>query len=248
MGVHSTRERHGIHRCPLAKERVRQMCAEASRGNGESSNFHEYGLSRYEQLVKPLVSEERYSHIVRVALLAEEIAAANSFSRADTGRVVKAALLHDAARDLTGPELMELAPPECDLERRHPLSLHGRAAKVLAERWGVTDEVVLGAVEGHVFGVALTDRVGMALYVADVSEPGRGVNRPLRDLAKQDLEAAYRQAVITKINYLRRCGKEVHPAAYKTYLLVREGMQGEGGADHTAPADAGRNGAPEESL
>ena len=52
----------------------------------------------------------------------------------------------------------------------------------LAASWGVRDEEVLEAIEGHVYGVDPENGIGMALYVADVSEPGRGVNEEIRDL------------------------------------------------------------------
>ena len=87
----------------------------------------------------------------------------------------------------------------------------------MAEKWGVTDERVLNAITGHVFGVGLHDRVGMAVYVADVSEPGRGVNADIRELAICKLEMAYRRAVDTKVRYLQSLGKAVHPETLKVY-------------------------------
>src|SRR5680860_439408 len=151
--------------------------------------------------VRGLVSDERFQHIDRVAALATAIGEANGFSPDDLRRVALAALLHDAARDFSDDRLLELVAPENELDAEHPLVLHGRAARRLAEQWGVRDEVVLGAIEGHVFGVPLEDAVGMAVYVADVSEPGRGVNRELRELAMADLPTAYRAAVTTKVEY-----------------------------------------------
>lgn len=177
-------------------------------------------MPRLRRLVQEKVRAERYAHIERVAALAGEIAVANAFTPLQRCQVATAALLHDAARDCSSHELLELAPPRLDLEREHPLALHGRAARVLAERWGVQDEVVLNAVEGHVFGVPVTDLVGMAVYVADVCEPGRHVNDELREVAKRDLHAAYRDAVRTKVAYLQRSGKAIHPDTYRTYQAI----------------------------
>jgi predicted HD superfamily hydrolase involved in NAD metabolism len=133
--------------------------------------------------------------------LAQEIAEKNGL---DGERAHLAALLHDAARDLPEEELLSLAPPENEVERAHPLSLHGRAARRLAEGWGVEDEEVLEAIEGHVYGVDPQNGIGMALYIADIAEPGRGVNGEIRELALAGrLSEAYRLAVANKVNYLQ---------------------------------------------
>ncbi|MEX2502315.1 MAG: bis(5'-nucleosyl)-tetraphosphatase (symmetrical) YqeK [Trueperaceae bacterium] len=167
--------------------------------------------------VRDRVAPDRWRHIVRVADLAEAIARANGFREDEVRATALAGILHDAARDLPDERLLELAPPRTDAERGHPMMLHGRAARVLAEGWGVHDPRVLAAIEGHVAGVRPGDRVGMAVYVADVSEPGRGVNHDVRELAFRDLGAAYRKAVRSKVDYLRSCGKSVHPTTLEVH-------------------------------
>lgn len=170
--------------------------------------------------VEGMVSKERYEHIQRVARLAVAIARANGFPRPEAEAACLAALLHDAARDLPPEELFRLAPPENSLEEEQPLSVHGRAARVIAAAWGVDDLRVLEAIEGHVFGVGLDNRIGMAVYIADVCEPGRGVNDDIRELAMEDLTAAYEKAVGSKVRYLRSKGKSVHPATLEVYEQI----------------------------
>lgn len=177
----------------------------------------------FRRRVEQLVTPARFRHIERVAHLAESIAVGNRFDDGERAATVLAAVLHDSARDLPTDELFRLVPPSSQLERSHPLSLHGRAGRRLAEEWGVRDERVLVAVSGHVFGVGLHDRVGMAVYVADVSEPGRGVNEDIRELAICDLEGAYRKAVDSKVRYLRTTGKAVHPETLKVYDEIHNG-------------------------
>lgn len=212
------------------------MTGEGAAGNGHHALISQYGIERLAELVRSMVSAERYAHSVRVAELTAEIAEANQFTATERRQAVTAALLHDAARDLSPARLAELAPPRIELEVKHPLALHGRAARALASAWGVTDERVLAAAEGHVFGVPPTDRVGAALYVADVSEPGRGVNADLRALALSDLKTAYRQAVATKIAYLKRLGKAIHPATLATYQAVMAVSEGAEYGGLTPPA------------
>ncbi|MDZ7703074.1 MAG: bis(5'-nucleosyl)-tetraphosphatase (symmetrical) YqeK [Trueperaceae bacterium] len=177
-------------------------------------------IAPYCARVKQMVTPKRFEHIVRVAILAETIAIANDFSRGDLRATSLAAVLHDAARDLPPDEMFALAPPECPLEQQHPLSVHGRAARALAEGWGVSDERVLSAVEGHVFGVSHDNRVGMAVYIADVSEPGRGVNDDIRNLAMRNLFRAYQRALDSKVTYLRSKGKAVHPETLKIHQEI----------------------------
>ena len=177
-------------------------------------------IAPYCARVKEQVSARRFEHIVRVAILTETIAQANRFSESEVRAASLAATLHDVARDMSAAELFELAPPETDLERQHPMAVHGRAGRRVVESWGVTDERVLDAVEGHVFGVSHDNRIGMAVYIADVSEPGRGVNEDIRALAMKNLFWAYQRAVDSKVRYLRSKGKAVHPDTLKVYREI----------------------------
>lgn len=177
-------------------------------------------IAPYCDRVKERVSPKRFEHIVRVAILSETIAQVNRFSDSEVRAVSLAAILHDVARDLSADELFALAPPETDLERQHPLAVHGRAGRRIVEGWGITDERVLDAVEGHVFGVSHDNRIGMALYIADVSEPGRGVNDDIRALAMKNLFWAYQRAVDSKVRYLRAKGKAVHPDTLRVYREI----------------------------
>jgi predicted HD superfamily hydrolase involved in NAD metabolism len=174
-------------------------------------------IAPYCDRVRAVLSPYRFAHVMRVAELAETIARANGFEAQELRATCLAAILHDVARDLSDERLVALAPPDNDMERSNPIALHGRAGRVIAREWGVTDERVLGAIEGHVLGVRPGDRIGMAVYVADISEPGRDVNADIRELAMRDLARAYRRAVEAKVRYLRRCGKDVHPRTLKVH-------------------------------
>lgn len=174
-------------------------------------------IAPYCERVQAVLSRARFEHVLRVAELAESIALANDFDPGELRATILAAVLHDVAREESADALFALAPAENDLERRHPLAVHGRAGRAIAAAWGVTDERVLEAIEGHVFGPRPGDRVGMAVYVADVSEPGRGVNGDVRSLAMVNLERAYRRAVLAKVRYLRSRGKDIHPRTLQVH-------------------------------
>ncbi|WP_344983246.1 bis(5'-nucleosyl)-tetraphosphatase (symmetrical) YqeK, partial [Deinococcus rubellus] len=168
-----------------------------------------------------MVKTRRFDHVVRVATLAREIAVAN---RLDADRAYLAGILHDIARDLPDRELLRLAPPEVPIDAAHPLALHGRAARTLLERWGYLDPVVLQAVEDHTTGPRSGCPVAACVYVADVSEPGRGVNQNIRELAMVDLEGALALAISSKVHYLQARGIPVHPRTLDAY----RGLQARG--------------------
>lgn len=168
----------------------------------------------WEERVRLMVKPRRYEHVLRVAELAAQIARANGL---DDMRAYAAGVLHDIARDLPDHELLRLAPPECDIDAAHPLALHGRAARTLLERWGYQDQVVLDAVEDHTTGPRGGNPVSSCVYIADVSEPGRGVNADIRELALTDLTAALERAIVSKVTYLQGRGIQVHPRTLKAY-------------------------------
>ena len=171
-------------------------------------------LAGWEERVRLMVRPRRFEHVLRVAELACQIARANGL---DEARAYAAGLLHDIARDLPDAELLRLAPPECAIDAAHPLALHGRAARTLLERWGYRDSVVLEAVENHTTGPRGGNPVAACVYVADVSEPGRGVNEDIRELALRDLNAALNRAIVSKVTYLQGRGIQVHPRTLLAY-------------------------------
>ena len=203
--------------------------------------------------VRGNVKPARFEHIMRVAELAQAIAAANGL---DAARAHLAGVLHDLARDLPPEELLRLAPPENEMDAGHPMALHGRAARAILESLGFEDGEVLEAVEDHVTGPRGGNRIALAVYVADVSEPGRGVNDHIRELAFTDLEGAYAEALFCKVTYLEANDKPVHPRTRAAFERLRQERSlperpacdgllsraaGRGGADH--PAASERSGA-----
>lgn len=161
-----------------------------------------------------MVRPRRFEHVLRVADLAAQIAQAGGL---DDMRAYAAGILHDIARDLPDHELLRLAPPECGIDSAHPLALHGRAARTLLTRWGYNDEIVLEAVEDHTTGPRGGNAVAACVYIADVSEPGRGVNADIRELALHDLNAALERAIVSKVTYLQGKGIQVHPRTLRAY-------------------------------
>jgi predicted HD superfamily hydrolase involved in NAD metabolism len=176
-------------------------------------------LAFWPERVRPMVTSKRLEHILRVAELARAIAIANGLN---AHQAELAGVLHDLARDRNANELLELAPAETVLDAENPMALHGRAARTLLEQWGFEDQVVLEAVEDHVTGPRGGNLIALAVYIADVSEPGRGVNHDIRELALVDLERAYTAALCCKVKHLERVGKPVHPRTQAAYDALLE--------------------------
>lgn len=176
----------------------------------------------WQEQVRQRVTPKRYAHVQRVAQLAAQIARASGLNDRQVAQAYAAGILHDIARDLSGPELLRLAPPECELDELHPLALHGRAGRTLLEQGGYTDQVVLDAVEDHTTGPRGGRVVSACVYIADVSEPERGVNDDIRELALHDLAAALEQAVASKVTYLRSRGIPIHPRTLACFEALEE--------------------------
>ena len=168
----------------------------------------------YCERVRARLSAERYAHVMRVAELAERSRWPTVSTPATCAPRCLAAVLHDVAREEDVETLLRLAPPENDMERSHPMAVHGRAGRAMAQRLGRERRARAGRHRGaRRTGSRPGDRVGMAVYVADVSEPGRGVNDEIRELAMVQLERAFRRAVETKVRYLTQ-SREGRPSAY----------------------------------
>lgn len=193
-------------------------------------------LGAWEARVRLMVRPRRFEHVQRVATLAREIAVANGLSAEQIEQAYAAGILHDIARDLPDAELLRLAPPECDIDARHPLALHGRAARTLLDHWGYRDVTVLEAVEDHTTGPRGGNPVAACVYIADVSEPGRGVNDDIRELALRDLNAALSRAIVSKVTYLQGRGILVHPRTMTAYQALEPGDLTAGETGDQTPA------------
>lgn len=169
-------------------------------------------------VVQEALTSTRFAHVERVVETAAAIAKANDFTAEELGQLRLAALLHDIAREYSREELLARIPARNDIEAEHPLTLHGPVGALVARELGVHDETVLRAIEQHAFGAPLTDRVSIALYVADKTEPGRGILTDARELALAGkLEAAFCVAIASAIQYLKEQGKHIHPRTYEAF-------------------------------
>jgi len=178
-------------------------------------------LEAADALARDRLSEKRYGHTLRVAAVAEELARTHGL---DPDRARLAALLHDAAREIGGPEeFLRLATewniPVGEPERESPKLLHGPVAAELSRReLGVEDEDVLEAIRVHTVGRPGMGELALVLYVADKIEPARdypSVER-LRGLSGEDLREAAAESLRRAIAHNEERGRAIHPASRQT--------------------------------
>lgn len=182
-------------------------------------------LEGADAFVRARLSEKRYGHTLRVAATAEDLARAH---RLEPDRARLAALLHDAAREIGGPdEFLRLAGewnlPVGEPERESPKLLHGPVAAELARRdLGVEDADILEAIRVHTVGRPGMGPLALVLYVADKIEPAReypSVER-LRGLSREDLREAAAESLRRAIAHNEERGRSIHPASRQTLVWL----------------------------
>lgn len=170
---------------------------------------------------------ERYAHCVRVARLAERLAAAHGV---EPSRARLAGMLHDLARLWPKQKLLH----ECErrrldvdgFERRNPIVLHARVSAELArENFGVQDAEILEAIRLHTLGAPDMSPLCAIVFLADALEPGRSYahRAALEATAFVNLERALGGVLRSAADHVRRRGEELAPqtrAALERYASV----------------------------
>jgi predicted HD superfamily hydrolase involved in NAD metabolism len=189
-----------------------------------------YPTAAADVFARERLSAKRYGHTLRVADTAEALARVHGL---DPGRARLAALLHDAAREMSSDEFLDLAEdlelPVGEPERESPKLLHGPVAAGLARRdLGVEDEGVLAAIREHTTGRPAMAPLSLVLYVADKIEPARDYPsvENLRRLARRDLRAAAAESLRRSIAHNEERGRPTHPASIEALGWLEEAEEG----------------------
>lgn len=206
---------------------------------GRPAELHRSVLDRIEErglyfsaeraLLKKLVTPRRYEHSLSVAGLAVELAPALGVS---PQKAALAAIVHDCARDLGPRALARYALRRCPrapmlgtMLKEAPVLLHAWAGAALAaERFGVRDAEIAGAVRLHATGAPGMGPLARLLYVCDLACPGRDFREAalVRELAFKDFEAAFRAANYVKLTYVFSGGGWVHPLSVSLWNSLQE--------------------------
>lgn len=176
-----------------------------------------YG-TRVVRVLHERLSSFRFTHTLAVARLSEALAKRWG---ENTEKARLAGLLHDCGRMVALPNMAEYArkkrlpmPSAKGAERHAPLLFHAHISSDLARReFGVEDPEVLSAVRKHTLGDRRMSRLDRVLYVADACSEDRDYPgaAALRRAAFQDLDAAFRRCVSSKIAHALSRGGWLHP-------------------------------------
>ncbi|MDO5301318.1 MAG: bis(5'-nucleosyl)-tetraphosphatase (symmetrical) YqeK [Tissierellia bacterium] len=170
------------------------------------------------------VGQKRYEHVLRVMELCEEYALLHELSQEDAK---VAAFYHDFWKykdvDQQYQAARNLGMGITEEGRMYPPVYHGHLAADYVLELGYNQDIA-NAIRYHTTGRAAMSGLEMALYLADYLEPKRkfpGVDE-LRELAREDLNAAMRVAIEKNMDYLKRQNQPIHPdslACYHYYVL-----------------------------
>lgn len=170
--------------------------------------------------VKKLLTEDRWQHTVRVALLAAENARRAGVFEYDA---ILAAALHDCAKylgesspELKGFEYLEGVPA--------PVMHQYSGAYVAEHTFGVTDKYVLNAIRYHTSGRENMGSLEKLIFLADLLEEGRdfdGVDR-LRKIFEKNIDECMLASLEHQLKYLQTQKKPVYSLTKRAYEYLKE--------------------------
>ena len=179
-----------------------------------------------DKLAKEL-TKNRYRHTMGVMYTACCLAMKYG---ADLEKARTAGLLHDCAKCIPNKKKIDLCRknhiPVTDFEIDHPVLLHAKLGKYLAEKeYGITDPEILSAIEWHTTGKPDMSLLEKILYIADYIEPGRDKAPRLpeiRETAFSDLEKCIEMILADTVSYLSQNPKAMDPMTMNAYQYYRE--------------------------
>ncbi len=190
-----------------------------------------------EKLEKKL-TKKRFEHSLGVEYVAGSLAMVHGV---DVEKALTAGLLHDCAKYLTSEEKIEscrkynLSISEC--EYNNPELLHAKLGAYFAkEKYGITDENILSAIEFHTTGKPAMNMLEKIIFVADYIEPNR---KPLKDIeeirkeAFSDIDKCIVHILKNTLSYLSTRPDDTDKTSidtfnyYVTHELVSEHMDDE---------------------
>lgn len=180
-------------------------------------------MAGYDKILKELESRlpaKRFQHTLGVLHCAVSLAQRHGV---DSEKAQLCALLHDCAKGLNRQELEMMANEGkfqiSEEDREFPAIWHGPAGVYLARtHYGISDEVVLDAIEHHTLGHANPSPTLQVLMAADSVEPMReydGIDA-LRMAVYDDLRTGLVAILKEKVAHVKSKGRKPHRKIFET--------------------------------
>ncbi len=169
--------------------------------------------NHYLNTIKKYIPKKRIEHSIRVSESAKRLA---EIHKVNQDRVVKAALLHDIAKNQSPESLKALgvSPLYSECWKEFPAVWHAFVAPGLIEYEcpGESSDIS-DMVRYHTTGHSEMDKEAMIIYIADFIEPMREhPNRKEMDvLSQRSLEEAVAWITHFSIEKLKGKNREIHP-------------------------------------
>ena len=165
----------------------------------------EINIDELTTIVKNTLSEKRFIHTLGVAKLARELA---TYNHIDPDKAYIAGLLHDVTKEMDESWQDQMLTKYNDTVKiKAPRKIkHSYTAKYYAmEKFNITDEDILDAMYNHT--ICMSDKpLAKIIYIADKREEGRKLDNKEVEVAKYDLDKAYRMVKDDVSKYLELKG------------------------------------------
>lgn len=191
-----------------------------------NKDVHDYLKSanayRIDNLIKAkdLLTEKRWWHSVRVAVMC-----AQNCSRAnlDEMQAITMGALHDVAKYLK-PDDERLKNYSVPSGVPNPVLHQYTGAYVARNTFGITDEIVLSAIECHTSAKPYMTDADVLLYLADMLEEDRNFTgiEQLRILFYKDLTKCITRALEMQVDYLIYRGAPVYHKTLDAYKFFKD--------------------------
>lgn len=170
------------------------------------------------------LSPKKLEHSYNVAMLAAELASKHNL---DTASAQTAGLLHDCAKFMTDEDFVDFFKShnktlKCfkDIIKFSPHLLHSFVGEIVAkEKFKIKDRNILNAIKNHTLGRKNMCAIEKIIFVADYVSYDRKWKyaRRMRNLAKNDLNKAFFEVLIKKIEHIINKGMWLCPQIVDTW-------------------------------
>lgn len=186
-----------------------------------------YSMMEIQEILRKKQSGKRFIHTLGVQYTSACLAMRYG---ADVDRAQLAGLLHDCAKHMKPEKLLDISKKQglviTRAQKQNPFLLHGRVGVCVArEKYGVTDEEILSAIEWHTTGKPEMTLLEKIVFTADYIEPNRD-RAPnlskLRQISFENLDMAVCMILEQTLQYLKDSPQDIDETTEITYSYYKK--------------------------